>query len=358
MNLFNLSNILDKKISTLRIEPNLCAQTISPKSNCRGCMDVCPTDSITIKDRKIEIDEHCLECGLCSTVCPTNAILIQRPSVSQILEEVARKCKNEEQVYIHCEKQRADAPHSSTVKVPCLGALPMEAWITLLDKYENLSVFHSSCNGCEIATGFDIWQKELHAAEEMTGKNIGLTSIIQKKSKQAHYDTSRRELFSLFASELKSTNKLVVKEVLGEKKIASYQEKMQEDSIAKVQKEWNHVTESIVEKITKESVLPFMSKRKLLLEMVGKDIKLQERSDIRLPSISPECNFCGACSLLCPTDALVMESVNEQKTITLKPYKCVDCKLCEEICYSEFIKLHPATNENLFHETINLMIER
>src|SRR5690606_37860141 len=103
----------------------------------------------------------------------------------------------------------------------------------------------------------------------------------------------------------------------------------------KVRKEWESVSNHLAEKLTNEAVQPFMKKRKLLLENIQNTTQLQKRLDVRLPSITSECNFCGACSLLCPTDALVQETENGQTTITLHPHQCVDCRLCEEICYSE-----------------------
>lgn len=193
----------------------------------------------------------------------------------------------------------------------------------------------------------------------MVGRNIEITTTVQKSKASAQYDQNRRELFSLFASELKSTNKLFLEEVVGETKISSYQEKLQADSAAKVRKEWENVSSNLMEKLTKEAAQPFMKKRKLFLENVERNTHLQERADIRLPSIDSDCNFCGACSLLCPTDALEQETDdNGQKTITLHPYKCVDCRLCEEICYPEYIKLSSAKNIQLFNEETILAAEK
>lgn len=359
MSLFKIAKILDKKISTLHIEPNLCTVNISPKSSCHSCVDGCPTDSIFIAKRQIDIDDDCIECGLCSTVCPVSAIFLERPSIKHTLEETARKCKNQDHVFLQCKKQNSKLSPTKAVTVPCLGAIPREGWLTLLNNYENLSIYHceDSCQHCEIATGYDVWQKELLAAEEMSGVNIPITTTVKQNKRPAQYDENRRELFSLFGSEVMSTNKLILKEMIGEAKVSSYEEKLQEDSASKIRKEWETVSASLMEKLTKEAVQPFMRKRKLLLENVKSDAQLQERCDIRLPSITPECNFCGACSLLCPTGALLQEVVNGQSAITLHPFKCVDCHLCEEICYSENIKLNPVPNKQLFSETVVLTAE-
>lgn len=55
---------------------------------CRGCishrcMQACPKDAITIKDKHAVVDkEKCIECGKCTQACPYNAIILQkRPCV-------------------------------------------------------------------------------------------------------------------------------------------------------------------------------------------------------------------------------------------------------------------------------------
>ena len=43
--------------------------------NCKTCMRVCPTGSITIENEKFNIDlNKCIFCGNCTFYCPCNAI--------------------------------------------------------------------------------------------------------------------------------------------------------------------------------------------------------------------------------------------------------------------------------------------
>lgn len=349
MNLFKLAKIIDKKISSLHIEPNLCTQTISPKSSCRQCLDVCPANAISISDKRIDIDDQCVECGLCSTVCPTNAIFFERPSFWKILQEAARKCKNEEHVYLQCQKLSSHLSPSATVTVPCLGALPREAWLTLINDNANLSVYceKESCRQCEFSSGYSIWQQELKAGEEMAGKKMAITDNIQDTRTAARYDRNRRELFAMFAGELKSMHNLIIKETINDRDVPSYQEKLHQDEAAKVRKEWKSVAMNVLEELMDEPAAPYMKKRKLLLNNVDKISSLRERKDVRLPAISPDCHFCGACSLLCPTGALMQTSEDGKKKITLQPDLCVDCQLCEQICFFEHLKLEQVTNKHL-----------
>lgn len=41
---------------------------------CGGCIPMCPTEAISMKDGKVVIDkEKCISCGTCQAVCPVGA---------------------------------------------------------------------------------------------------------------------------------------------------------------------------------------------------------------------------------------------------------------------------------------------
>ncbi len=42
------------------------------------------------------------------------------------------------------------------------------------------------------------------------------------------------------------------------------------------------------------------------------------------------CNYCGACALKCPTNAIVVE--RQSKTLTFDLFRCVACAACAEAC--------------------------
>jgi len=245
-----------------------------------------------------------------------------------------------------------------TVKVPCFGMIPREAWVTLISKCKNLTIYHSDsgCTGCEITTGKKVWKKELHAGETMTGSSIKITSNITHKAKQKPFDKDRRAFISSFFNEVKATNKLAFKELLGSSEVLSYQEKRQETTFSKVKKELEEVSHHLYEKVTNESALPYMNKRAFLLAQLQEDETLQKQMDIRLPFITDDCNFCGACTILCPTDALKMETENNRQSITLHPEKCVDCSLCEDICFTKSIQLQYVENRTLLKQAKKLKI--
>lgn len=359
MDLLKWVKVMDQKMTSLRVEPNLCVQLISPKSTCHSCVDHCPTKSISFSKKQIEIDDHCLECGLCSTVCPTNALAFNRPPLEQVLSDLVHQCEQNEQVYLHCEKMPVSDKNVITVSVPCLGMIPREAWVSILNKCQNLTIYHtdSGCTSCEITTGETVWKKELDAGEKIAGSSMKIMSDITYSAKPKSFDTDRRAFLSSFFNEIKATNKLAFKELLGGSEVLSYQEKRQENTLSKVKRELDEVSLHLYEKMTNESALPYMNKRALFLAQLKENEILQNQKDIRLPTITDDCNFCGACSILCPTDALKMDTENNQVSITLNPAKCVDCSLCEDICFTKSISLQHMQNKTLLKQEQQLLVK-
>jgi ferredoxin len=43
-------------------------------TGCGDCVEVCPTESITLEKDKAVIDDDCSECGACVDECPNEAI--------------------------------------------------------------------------------------------------------------------------------------------------------------------------------------------------------------------------------------------------------------------------------------------
>ena len=54
-----------------RIDPEKC-------DGCGTCVEVCPTEAISIDDGKVEVDEdECVECESCKDECPKEAIYME-----------------------------------------------------------------------------------------------------------------------------------------------------------------------------------------------------------------------------------------------------------------------------------------
>ena len=41
---------------------------------CESCVDVCPTEAISVEEHAIVDEDECTECGACVDECPTEAL--------------------------------------------------------------------------------------------------------------------------------------------------------------------------------------------------------------------------------------------------------------------------------------------
>ncbi|PKN89468.1 MAG: hypothetical protein CVU51_00070 [Deltaproteobacteria bacterium HGW-Deltaproteobacteria-1] len=66
-----------------------CLHSLSRKSNCSQCLDVCPFGAIQSVNRTISIDSRlCQGCGGCAMVCPAGAIQMDHPSHKELLSSL------------------------------------------------------------------------------------------------------------------------------------------------------------------------------------------------------------------------------------------------------------------------------
>lgn len=50
--------------------------TVDPEKcvGCGDCVEICPTEAITLQDGKAVISDECADCGTCVDECPEKAI--------------------------------------------------------------------------------------------------------------------------------------------------------------------------------------------------------------------------------------------------------------------------------------------
>lgn len=338
-----MSNVLMKKIDKMEIEPNKCLKVRAVTSNCSACMDVCPKNSINITLDSIELDETCLACGLCTAVCPTNAIKWNHPPLMQLLNQIFRISEKENDVYIACSSSFKKNQKSNVVEVPCLGIIPEEFWISIGLNAPTLRIIHETnfCSGCRLSKGEEMFLEQLKKAENLLNKTIPVCSSIKEEDSHdtALIDHNRRIFITAFLEEVKETNTIAVKEALEMEKTLSPFEKFdryyqQHNEIDEVVEEMIEVKQAVIDRLVNDTVI-YTDKRTILFEEFKKYPELQEEMFFSIPEIEESCTRCGACSFLCPTDALHMD----EDRMILSTNKCVSCHLCEEICFEKHIKM-------------------
>ena len=46
-------------------------------TGCGDCVEICPTESITVVDGKATVNDECADCGTCVDECPEEAITLE-----------------------------------------------------------------------------------------------------------------------------------------------------------------------------------------------------------------------------------------------------------------------------------------
>ncbi|MBS4538523.1 4Fe-4S dicluster domain-containing protein [Clostridium sp. D2Q-11] len=61
-----------KNVATIELDIEKCI-------GCKMCINVCPHQVLTIKDKKafIQNKDYCIECGACDKNCPVDAIMVK-----------------------------------------------------------------------------------------------------------------------------------------------------------------------------------------------------------------------------------------------------------------------------------------
>ena len=354
-----MSNVLMKKIEKIEVDPNKCLKVRAVISSCQACMNVCPANSITIKQDSLELEDTCIACGLCTAVCPTNALKWNDPPLVQLYNQLTRMVEQDQLVYLACKTSFPQNKNVSIVEVPCFGMLPMEFWISIGKYSSQLRILHDKnhCGTCTSSCGGDLFIKQLQEAEQILNSKFQMVTEIHEEEQIKEVDYNRRRFLSALFEEVKETNTIAIKEALEVNKTLSPFEKFdryyqQQSEVEVIANEVNEIKETVVHQMLSDAVT-HTDKRELLLNAFKDSEKLQDEMTFLMPEIKESCTRCGACSFLCPTDALYADG----KEIILATNKCVSCQLCAEICFEKHISLVPKSGEIFNDKFIYLLKE-
>jgi ferredoxin len=336
-----MSNIFLKKMDKIEVEANKCLKIRAVTSSCTACKDVCPVDSIDITQDAVEIKDCCIECGLCTSVCQTNALKWIHPPHIQLLDRLKRLSDRENEVYIGCTTSIKGQVLSNVVEVPCLGMLPIEFWISSAVRIPNMVIYYppNDCDRCKTHEGATLFLNHKKKAEAVLDHTLSISASINKGEDDALIDHNRRRFFSTLMEEAKETNTITMREVMEVETTLSPFEKFdrhikQQTDIEELTKSATEMKDQLVDRLLNGSVI-HTDKRAMLLQAIEKDRSLPEKITFFIPKVEESCSLCGACAILCPTDAMIMD----EETLILSTDKCVSCGLCEEICYEKHIHM-------------------
>lgn len=295
---------------------------------CHACVDVCPVNAITLTGSTIQISDECRKCGLCIAACPSEAISDSHHSARQLYDDIARAAGSHEQCYVTCTRALGRKPEENEILLPCVGCVPTEVWFAILVEYPNVSVYlpYGICDKCRTTTGELAYSEAIAAAEELTGRSVGLE--MEEASLGHDYKRSfeRRELMNSIvgagASAMAVANPALASANAVRKRIQEHAKQ-----INRMTNELERMAGTTNAQHRKRLVV---QKRQLILSALQHHPRLAERLTCRVPVCdSSRCTLCGDCVKACPAHAI---ELNEAGRVTAEPIYCMDCGACIQIC--------------------------
>jgi Pyruvate/2-oxoacid:ferredoxin oxidoreductase delta subunit len=255
--------------------------------------------------------------------------------IKKIEEIVALKAD----VSLSCRHHAIKESKIMGIIVPCFGSIPWECWLGVFLQSERIRVYmpQDGCSSCKVKNGKQLWEKELHKAEEIARKKVSIISnkeLFQSspatKKHEDNFNQERRLFFSSFFQTVQEVPKNMAKSMAK----GSFQNKSVEDE-----------NDSMIAPVTTSA----SQRRRLLINILEKNNDLGDKIFIKIPSISGKCQLCNACSILCPGGALKQTQENESVVLELNSTLCTECNLCADICYNKSIGLVDALAKNLLN---------
>ncbi len=309
-----------QKSNQLSIFSGNCLRSISPMTPCNTCEQLCPEQALSFEnDRCTAV--NCSLCGLCAAICPTQVFQIDQHRVIQH--------QKNEPISLCCT-QNQTAP-ANALRVNCLQQFSPLSLIYLLYHHPKLTIYLApeQCQACRhnwYAQGLQQQLAQYQIPEET------LQLVIQKTDiQQPAAANQRRDLFrDLFHRTEVQSKKAMARTV--EQLTASF-------------------TSSEAE-IEQTEIFPV---RLPLYALYVKNL-LPVHSDAELPFRQLECtscNFCSACTHVCPTQALTLLNNEEEhkKQLQFQPELCINCGLCQNICMQHGLQWDDFLTQQQFLQT-------
>ncbi len=312
-----------------------CVRATSKLSECTKCVDVCPVDTINIRDNIPSfIQSACVDCGGCVGVCPTESFSLAEFSTMEFFFSIL---KDKERL-ISCKKN-----------LPCISILSVEHLISMaLSSDEPIRLDLGHCHSCDIKE--PLYEQILSNIEEA---NFILSSFSDKHllSEDLAYMPKEEKLEEKSEEDIASSRRSFLSNI-SLKGAVKHKEALDEAINADDEKIFD-IDEDIISKI-KERRVP--DKRKILFTTLKRATKPEryeilpedEVSFISQKFVDESCTNCQICYRICPSGAL--SSDNKFSIINFDAMLCLKCRLCHDVCEPNAIQLQSGFEIKEFFE--------
>lgn len=297
MNLFSLGHALEG-LSPLSIDSDRCCRLISPLSQCHICEDICPKHALAFSNNHWQSTD-CLNCGLCVAACPQQVFSLDEGlllAAADKYDDLSISCR-------HCQ-----GTPIGQIQISCFQQLYPELLFRLLENVQSLKLYYNqnTCDNCPnhwLAQSFPLQLKQFH----LPFAKLSLIDCAQDTN--VSNATDRRHFFLNLFSSVKTT---------AEKAVAKTEDFIIPLSLQK----GNNTREIIAKRVALRSIY-----------QNNPDIAPQQELPYRMLK-NTHCTFCGACTALCPTNALTLLTTEQgEKKLSYQPILCTQCNICADICF-------------------------
>ena len=318
------------------IHQRFCPNNRLGKVICEKCMISCPTTAIEFDvENGFSIDQQkCLQCGICGPACPIGVFEPKRPSDTMLLTRIGSILEGSEDkvLSIRCDgmggsHQMMDQPKGmdGSLVLPCLGRVSetMVLWTHLLGAS---SIIYSECDGsCPYISGYGVFERTRLCASHLVaaiggGSYVGL-------------DTSHFDLI-----DAEATDRGTPPTALDRR---SFFGEIGRTVSRTLEKESQQSTEDVpiwIQRIPpNKRYIRYLAKRNGFNPHPIDGIDGLPFADIAIDKGA--CDFCGVCTVLCPTGALLSIEVDDIGGLCFSFWKCTGCGLCQVACQEDAISI-------------------
>ena len=300
-----------KSISTDR---SRCLRMRLNRNSCTSCMEQCRFNAIAIvEDVQIEANQ-CSDCMMCVSSCHSDCFEINGFDFYSLIGKLRKIQSSVGPPVLGC---RANVSALSHEKTFCFGFLSEEHIITLSVLMNGpLQINLSGCADCRNSFIIAALEKRIHDVEEKTALGVvDKVRLIKNKKDLDFQEVSygRRGFFKA----LKNFTFIKAAGLFGDE---------------------DHGEER---KAYSAKTVPF--KRELLNRVL--EISPEETRKALLKNYYytvdaiDTCNNCFACIGMCPTGALKIENIGDDRDLFFSAALCNGCGLCESFCMSSSVKI-------------------
>lgn len=310
MDFAELSTALNKLESDyLHVDPYQCVRLRHRKAQCRLCQEACPTEVITWGDSVVINKNQCIECGLCASVCPTGAFEALQPTNEEIQTHIEQIAATAYSIAFACPRAGRRGSRR-VIQVTCLGRLDASILFAAgASGIRQIDLVDDVCQNCPNGANHIVAENAIKEANALY-KICGLDTYAQF--------SQHSELLEIDGTTPPNTKVTVSSPPFSSVEFPS-------KGALSTRSPEKHILLS--DSLQKVSALP---------EPTWLDTHLWATVKVK-----STCTGCLMCAFFCPTGALSKSEVDGKPALTFIVANCVNCHLCEEVCYTNSIICEP-----------------